>query len=203
TLLLQGCAALVSAKPRRKVLYASGEESIAQVASRAARLRGGEFRPGDEGLLLLAETRIEAVLDQAAKLRPDVLVVDSIQTVYSDAQEGLPGNISQIRSVTGHLLSWAKTTNVPVVIVGHVTKDGQLAGPRLLEHMVDAVLSFEGDEERATRLLRATKNRFGSTLELGVFEMGAEGLREIANPSEICLAQRPTGAPGSCGRVWV
>jgi DNA repair protein RadA/Sms len=195
TLLLQACTGLVGAG--RTVLYASGEESIAQVASRAARLRDGEFRPGDERLLLLAETRIESILDRAAQTKPDVLVVDSIQTVYSDTQEGLPGNLSQIRSVTGHLLSWAKTTNVPVVIVGHVTKDGQLAGPRLLEHMVDAVLAFEGDEERATRMLRASKNRFGSTAELGVFEMTGQGLREIENPSEAFLADHPEQAIGS------
>ncbi|MCA9681821.1 MAG: DNA repair protein RadA, partial [Myxococcales bacterium] len=144
-----------------------------------------------------AETRIEAILDAAAERRPDVLVVDSIQTVYSDAQDGLPGNLSQIRSVTGHLLSWAKTRTVPVIVVGHVTKDGQLAGPRLLEHMVDAVLSFEGDEERATRMLRASKNRFGSTAELGVFEMTGAGLREIQNPSEAFLADHPEEAIGS------
>jgi DNA repair protein RadA/Sms len=201
TLLLQACQALVAPTPEssagRTVLYASGEESIAQVASRAARLRGGEFQAGDERLLLLAETRVESILDRTKQLAPDVLVVDSIQTIYSDTQEGLPGNISQIRSVTGHLLSWAKTTNVPVVIVGHVTKDGQLAGPRLLEHMVDAVLAFEGDEERATRMLRASKNRFGSTAELGVFEMTGHGLREIENPSEAFLADHPEQAIGS------
>jgi DNA repair protein RadA/Sms len=195
TLLLQACTALAAGE--RSVLYASGEESIAQVASRAARLRGGEFRPSDERLCLLAETRVEAILDAAAEHKPDVLVVDSIQTVYSDAQEGLPGNLGQIRSVTGHLLSWAKTSNVPVVIVGHVTKDGQLAGPRLLEHMVDAVLSFEGDEERAVRMLRASKNRFGSTAELGVFEMTGLGLREIENPSEAFLTDHPEQAIGS------
>ena len=195
TLLLQACTGLVASD--RSVLYASGEESIAQVASRAARLLGGEFQPRDERLWLLAETRIESILDAAVEHKPDVLVVDSIQTVYSDAQEGLPGNLGQIRSVTGHLLSWAKTSNVPVVIVGHVTKDGQLAGPRLLEHMVDAVLSFEGDEERAVRMLRASKNRFGSTAELGVFEMTGLGLREIENPSEAFLADHAEQAIGS------
>ncbi len=194
TLLLQACTGLV--EQGHTVLYASGEESIAQVANRAARLRGGEFEAGDEGLLLLAETRIETILDAATQTHsskgntrtPSVLVVDSVQTVYSDQQEGLPGNLGQIRSVTGHLLSFAKSRNVPVVIVGHVTKEGQLAGPRLLEHMVDAVLAFEGDEERAVRMLRATKNRFGSTAELGVFEMTGRGLREVANPSEAFLA---------------
>lgn len=195
TLLLQACAGLVAGE--RTVLYASGEESIAQVAGRAARLRGGEFSADDERLLLLAETRIESILDAAGEREPDALVVDSIQTVYSDRQDGLPGNISQIRSVTGHLLSWAKQSKVPVIIVGHVTKDGQLAGPRLLEHMVDAVLAFEGDEERAVRMLRASKNRFGSTAELGVFEMTGEGLREIQNPSEAFLADHPEEAIGS------
>ena len=198
TLLLQACAGLVSTQGQpRRVLYASGEESVAQIAGRAARLRQGEFVRGDEGLLLLAETRIEAILDQADKQRPDLLVVDSIQTVYSDAQDGLPGNVGQIRSVTGHLLSWAKSSGVPVVIVGHVTKDGQLAGPRLLEHMVDTVLSFEGDEERAIRMLRASKNRFGSTAELGVFEMTGLGLREIQNPSEAFLGNNSEPAVGS------
>ena len=197
TLLLQACAGLAAPKGSDregiKVLYASGEESVSQVGGRAARLHAASDK-----LLLMAETRIESILDAAQDCQPGVLVVDSIQTVYSDTQDGLPGNISQIRSVTGHLISWAKSRNIPVMIVGHVTKDGQLAGPRLLEHMVDAVLSFEGDEERATRLLRATKNRFGSTQELGVFEMGGEGLLEVKNPSEAFLAEQPGKAIGSC-----
>ncbi|EDM79147.1 predicted repair protein [Plesiocystis pacifica SIR-1] len=201
TLILQACAGLVGVNDdhahERPVLYASGEESIAQVAGRAKRLRGGSFTAADERLLLLAETRIEAILDAATARKPKALVVDSIQTVYSDAQDGLPGNIGQIRSVTGHLLSWAKSRAIPVIIVGHVTKDGQLAGPRLLEHMVDTVLAFEGDEERATRMLRASKNRFGSTAELGVFEMTSQGLREIPNPSEVFLADHPEEAIGS------
>jgi DNA repair protein RadA/Sms len=198
TLLLQVAAALASGE--RSILYASGEESVGQVASRATRL--GAQR---ERLLLMAETRADAILDAARELAVagelGAMIVDSVQTVYSTEQEGLPGNVSQIRAVTAQLISFAKQQAVPVIVVGHVTKDGQLAGPRLLEHMVDTVLSFEGDDDRATRLLRATKNRFGSTLELGVFEMGSEGLREIANPSEIFLAQRPTGAPGSCVTV--
>src|SRR5690606_28499357 len=202
TLLLQISAAIARQSPERSVLYASGEESVGQIAGRASRLEAVAPR-----LLLIAETRMETVLEAARELaiagELGLLVVDSIQTVYSTDHEGLPGNVSQIRAVCAQLISFAKQHDVPVVIVGHITKDGQLAGPRMLEHMVDAVLSFEGDEDRTTRLLRATKNRFGSTLELGVFEMQAEGLRPIANPSEICLAQRPTGAPGSCGRVWV
>ncbi len=191
TLLLQACAGL--ARSGSRVLYASGEESVSQIGGRATRLNAAPA-----SLLLMAETRIETILDAAAEHKPAVLVVDSIQTVYSDSQEGLPGNISQIRAVAGHLMSWAKSRNIPVLIVGHVTKDGQLAGPRLLEHMVDAVLSFEGDDERATRLLRATKNRFGSTQELGVFEMGGVGLIEVKNPSEAFLAERPGQAVGSC-----
>ncbi len=191
TLLLQACARL--ARGVGPVLYASGEESVGQVASRAVRL--GASAPE---LLLMAETRVEAILESALEQRPAVLIVDSIQTVFSEAHEGLPGNVTQIRSVTAQLTSFAKREDVPVVVVGHVTKEGQLAGPRLLEHMVDAVLSFEGDDERATRLLRATKNRFGSTQELGVFEMGGEGLLEIENPSEAFLSDGRGAVPGSC-----
>ncbi|TPV95118.1 MAG: DNA repair protein RadA [Myxococcales bacterium FL481] len=191
TLLLQACAGLC--RSGHRVLYASGEESVAQVAARAGRLQARE-----EELLLLAQTRLEPVLERVDEHRPAVLVIDSIQTIYSEAQDGLPGNVTQIRSVASRLVSLAKTAHVPVLIVGHVTKDGQIAGPRLLEHMVDAVLAFDGDEERATRMLRATKNRFGSTQELGVFEMTGDGLREIANPSEAFLAERPGDAIGSC-----
>jgi len=197
TLLLQISAAIARQSPERSVLYASGEESVGQIAGRASRLEAVAPR-----LLLIAETRMETVLEAARELaiagELGLLVVDSIQTVYSTDHEGLPGNVSQIRAVCAQLISFAKQHDVPVVIVGHITKDGQLAGPRMLEHMVDAVLSFEGDEDRTTRLLRATKNRFGSTLELGVFEMQAEGLRPIDNPSEAFLAQRPRDAPGSC-----
>jgi DNA repair protein RadA/Sms len=192
TLLLQVGAGL--ARDQGPVLYASGEESVPQVAARARRL-GGDV----ERLMLLAETRIEPILAAAREdLELSALVVDSIQTIYSTEQEGLPGNVSQIRAVTAQLISFAKTRDVPVIVVGHVTKDGQLAGPRVLEHMVDTVLSFEGDEDRATRLLRASKNRFGSTLELGVFEMAGDGLREVSNPSEAFLSERPAASPGSC-----
>ncbi|MBK7830264.1 DNA repair protein RadA [Nannocystis sp.] len=199
TLLLQASVGL--ARRTGIVLYASGEESIAQVGSRCARLAASH-----KNLLLMAEQRIEEVLAQAtdrirgAAGQPPLgaVIVDSVQTVYSTAQDGLPGNITQIRAVTSQLVAFAKHHGVPVVVVGHVTKDGQLAGPRLLEHLVDAVLSFEGDEERATRLLRATKNRFGSTQELGVFEMRGDGLREIANPSEAFLTHREAPAIGSC-----
>ncbi len=191
TLLLQACAGLAKSSP--VILYASGEESVAQVGHRAVRLSVA----GDR-LLLLAETRLEEILNAAKEHNASVLVVDSVQTIYSEHNEGLPGNASQIRIVAAQLIAFAKTRDVPVVLVGHVTKDGQLAGPRLLEHMVDAVLSFEGDDERATRLLRASKNRFGSTHELGVFEMSGEGLREVENPSLAFLSERAKQAPGSC-----
>lgn len=195
TLLLQVAANLATTE--RSVLYSSGEESLQQVAGRARRLGADS-----QSLLLLAETRVETILDAARELALadslGLLVIDSVQTVYSSDNDGLPGNTGQIRAVSAQLISFAKQHDVPVVVVGHVTKDGQLAGPRVLEHMVDTVLSFEGDEDRSTRLLRASKNRFGNTLELGVFEMTAQGLREISNPSEAFLAQRPTDAPGSC-----
>jgi len=193
TLLLQVGAAL--ARNSGTVLYASGEESVGQISARARRLGS---RP--DRLLILADTHAENIVGTAEKLGDELtcVVVDSVQTIYSVAHDGLPGNASQIRAVSAQLIGFAKSRGIPVVLVGHVTKDGQLAGPRLLEHMVDVVLSFEGDDERATRLLRATKNRFGSTMELGVFEMTGTGLGEISNPSEAFLAERPPDSPGSC-----
>lgn len=191
TLLLQACADL--ARNHGPVVYASGEESVAQVGGRAARL--GADVPK---LLLTAETRIGEVLAAASSQEPVALVVDSVQTVYCDDQDGIPGNVGQIRGVTAKLLSWAKSRAIPVILVGHVTKDGQLAGPRLLEHMVDTVLAFEGDEERSIRILRSTKNRFGSTQELGVFEMTGEGLAPIENPSEAFLGENKAPAIGAC-----
>ncbi len=193
TLLLQASVGL--ARRAGFVLYASGEESVAQVGSRCARLAASHKQ-----LLLMADQRIEEILAQAVERVRNLgaVIVDSVQTVYSTNQDGLPGNLTQIRAVTAQLVAFAKHHGVPVVVVGHVTKDGQLAGPRLLEHLVDAVLSFEGDDERATRLLRATKNRFGSTQELGVFEMRGDGLREISNPSEAFLTNREAPAIGSC-----
>jgi len=193
TLLLQTSAAL--ARQAGPVLYASGEESVAQVGGRATRLGAAH-----DNLLLVAETRIRAILEAAEHLgsKLSALIIDSIQTVYSDAHDGLPGNVSQIRMVTSQLVGFAKRHGIAVIVVGHVTKDGQLAGPRLLEHLVDTVLSFEGDEERSTRMLRATKNRFGSTQELGVFEMRGDGLREISNPSEAFLSDRSGPVVGAC-----
>lgn len=193
TLLLQVGSRL--AEKHGTVLYASGEESVGQVSARARRLGSAPHK-----LLLLADTHVETIVREAERIEGPLscVVVDSVQTVYSVAHDGLPGNASQIRAVSAQLIGFAKSRGIPVVLVGHVTKDGQLAGPRLLEHMVDVVLSFEGDDERATRLLRATKNRFGSTMELGVFEMTGTGLSEVENPSEAFLAERPEDAPGSC-----
>lgn len=193
TLLLQASAGL--ARRNGVVLYASGEESVAQVAARCGRLAAVH-----RNLLLTAEQRIEEILAAAQEKSKSLaaLVIDSVQTVYSATQEGLPGNLTQLKAVIAALVGFAKTHAVPVVVVGHVTKEGTIAGPRLLEHLVDAVLSFEGDEERAIRMLRATKNRFGSTQELGVFEMRGEGLREIINPSEAFITDRDNPAVGSC-----
>jgi DNA repair protein RadA/Sms len=175
-----------------KVLYVSGEESVGQTALRARRV--GAAAPG---LILLAETNLERILAHAAKLRPNVLAIDSIQTIFSDLLDSIPGAVGQVRECAGRLMSYAKATGVPTVLVGHVTKDGQIAGPKTLEHVVDAVVYFEGEGGSPYRILRAHKNRFGSTQEMGVFEMRSQGLREVKNPSELFLAERPLGAPGS------
>ena len=178
----------------RPVLYVSGEESVQQTALRYARIGGS---PRSESLLVLAETRLPRILEEATKLRPRVLAVDSIQTVHSPELESVPGSLGQVREAAGRLLAFAKERGVPTILVGHVTKDGALAGPKTLEHVVDAVIHFEGESSHPYRVLRATKNRFGSTNEVGVFEMGEAGLREGGNPSALFLAERPTGVPGS------
>ncbi|MSP60109.1 MAG: DNA repair protein RadA [Myxococcales bacterium] len=188
---LQGIAAPQHGKPRT-VLYVSGEESVRQTALRAQRL--GARAPS---LLVLAETRLERILDEATRLAPVVLAVDSIQTVHSPGLESVPGSLGQVREAAGRLLSFAKERGVATVLVGHVTKEGGLAGPKTLEHVVDAVVHFEGEPGHPCRILRAAKNRFGSTNEVGVFEMHAEGLREVQNPSALFLAERPVGVPGS------
>jgi DNA repair protein RadA/Sms len=190
TLLLQALDGL--ARGGKKVLYVSGEESVQQTALRAGRLG---VRTKD--LHVLAETQLERILDEANAMRPAVLAVDSVQTMHSAALESIPGSLGQVREAAGRLLTYAKTKGVPVILVGHVTKDGSLAGPKTLEHVVDCVLYFEGERTHNYRILRTTKNRFGSTNELGVFEMRAEGLGEVANPSALFLAERPLGAPGS------
>ena len=174
------------------VLYVSGEESARQTRLRAERLgiRGPK-------LLVLAETSLETILGQIAELGPRAVVIDSIQTMFAAGLESAPGSVSQVRECAGKLMVVAKRSGVPTFIVGHVTKDGALAGPRVLEHMVDTVLYFEGDQGHAFRILRAVKNRFGSTNEIGVFEMKEGGLREVANPSALFLSERPVGVSGS------
>ncbi|RME33664.1 MAG: DNA repair protein RadA, partial [Deltaproteobacteria bacterium] len=189
TLLLQSLGRLGS---RGTALYVTAEESARQV-----KLRAGRLGVAAEGLLLLAETSLEAILDQVGQLKPDFLVIDSIQTIFTAALESAPGSVGQVRECAGRLMQVAKGDGVPTFIVGHVTKDGAIAGPRMLEHMVDTVLYFEGDAGHPYRILRAVKNRFGSTNEIGVFEMRDTGLVEVPNPSELFLAERPEGAAGS------
>lgn len=191
TLLLQVCGHL--AGEGKRVLYVSGEESVRQIKLRARRL--GE---GDSALLVLAENAMDAVEDKLKALQPDICVIDSIQTMYRPEMGSAPGSVSQVRESASILMRWAKTTGCAVFLVGHVTKEGSLAGPRVLEHMVDVVLYFEGDHQHEYRLLRAVKNRFGSVNELGIFEMTAEGMRPVCNASETLLSQRAKGASGSC-----
>jgi DNA repair protein RadA/Sms len=190
TLLLQAAASF--ARKAGPVLYSSGEESEHQVKARGERLG-----VGDAPIYLLAETCLERVLEEAARLEPALLVVDSIQTVFSLKLPSAPGSIGQIREAATQLLFTAKGRNLPTCLVGHVTKDGSLAGPKSLEHIVDTVLYFEGERHHAHRIVRAVKNRFGEVSELGVFEMTGAGLRPVANPSQLFLAERPAGAPGS------
>ncbi len=176
----------------RPALYVSGEESLHQTKMRAERLG-----VKSENLHLFAETDLEKVLQASEKLGPAALVVDSIQTMYLPELGSAPGSVSQVRECAGRLMAYAKKTGVPTFIVGHVTKDGSIAGPRVLEHMVDTVLYFEGERGHAFRLLRAHKNRFGSTNEIGVFEMKGSGLAEVPDPSALFLSERPRGASGS------
>lgn len=177
---------------RGKALYVSGEESPSQIKMRALRLG-----VKTENLYVLAETQLEEILHAADGLQPQVLVVDSVQTVFTSELPSAPGSVGQVREVSGRLMLHAKRTSIPTFLIGHVTKDGAIAGPRVLEHIVDTVLYFEGDKGHAFRILRAVKNRFGSTNEIGVFEMKEGGLAEVANPSEIFLAERPADATGS------
>jgi DNA repair protein RadA/Sms len=192
TLLLAAFDRLARAEPERPVLYVSGEESARQMKLRADRLRCGA-----ENLSVLAETDAEKVLRAAEALSPAALAVDSIQTQYLPELQSAPGTVTQIRETAARLMAFAKTTETPVFLVGHVTKDGAIAGPRVLEHMVDTVLYFEGGGAHPYRVLRAHKNRFGSASEIGVFEMKAGGLAEVPNPSALFLAERPLDAPGS------
>lgn len=190
TLLLQVCRQLSLAG--RSVLYISGEESLRQIKLRAVRI--GEF---NDKLKLLCETNLGTIHEVIRRERPDVVVIDSIQTMYNEDVSSAPGSVSQVRESTGVLMQIAKGMGVSIFIVGHVTKDGNVAGPRVLEHMVDTVLYFEGDRHASYRILRGVKNRFGSTNEIGVFEMREEGLVEVKNPSEFMLDGKPEGASGS------
>ncbi|MBO4953606.1 MAG: DNA repair protein RadA [Clostridia bacterium] len=190
TLLLQICGRLASAE---KMLYVSGEESPKQIKLRANRLG-----VSSDNLLLLSETDIDTVLETALQLKPDYLMIDSVQTMYTERLTGAPGSVGQVREVTLSLMKYAKDNGVPVFVVGHVTKDGAIAGPKVLEHMVDCVLYFEGDRHQTFRILRSVKNRFGSTNEIGVFEMQEDGLIEVPNPSALFLTDRPEDISGSC-----
>ena len=181
-----------------KTLYVSGEESERQVKMRSSRLGGDE-----SGCTIFCETRIEDVIEEAECSSPDLMVVDSVQTMYSDAVESAPGSVSQIREVAALLLRFAKRSGVPVLLIGHITKDGFIAGPKILEHIVDVVLQFEGDNRGAYRLLRGIKNRFGSASELAVFEMTGSGLREVANPSEMLIPMHGESLSGAAVAVML
>lgn len=190
TLLLQVCQKLAGDK--RNVLYISGEESLKQIKLRAARI--GSF---SDRLRLLCETNLELIEETVRRDKPEVVIIDSIQTMYNENVTSAPGSVSQVRESTSVLMQLAKGLGVSIFIVGHVTKEGTVAGPRVLEHMVDTVLYFEGDRHASYRILRAVKNRFGSTNEIGVFEMRQDGLMEVENPSKFMLDGKPEGASGS------
>lgn len=190
TLILQVLDAL--ARSGVRTLYCSGEESREQI-----RLRAGRLRAGARDLYVVTGTCLEALLDRVDGLKPGLLAVDSVQTLYTEGLPSATGSLGQVREVTYHLMAFAKRTGVPVILIGHVTKEGSIAGPKVLEHMVDTVLYFEGDATHVYRILRSVKNRYGSTNEIGVFEMKETGLAEVRNPSRIFLQERPPGVSGS------
>lgn len=190
TLLLQICNSLCAG---RRVLYVSGEESERQLKLRAERLG-----VAPEELFILSETRLSDVIASVDEIKPDILIVDSIQTLYNEENDSSPGSVSQVKDCTMTMMQISKTQGITVFVVGHINKDGNIAGPKVLEHMVDCVLYFEGDQNSSYRLLRAAKNRFGSTNEIGVFEMIDIGLLEVPNPSQMLLEGRPEGASGTC-----
>ena len=190
TLILQLLASL--AAKGMQALYLTGEECVRQI-----RIRANRLKIRDEAIFLSTENCVEAMIDLASSMRPALLAVDSIQTMYSEEVGSAPGSVTQVREVTARLLALAKSSHLPILLVGHVTKDGAIAGPRVLEHMVDTVLYFEGDRGQVFRILRTVKNRFGSTNEIGVFEMQESGLTEVDNPSALFLAERPMNVPGS------
>jgi DNA repair protein RadA/Sms len=187
TLLLQ-----ISLKLPYKTLYVSGEESQKQIKMRAERIT-----PNGDNCYILTETKTQNIFKQIQEIEPEIVIIDSIQTLHTDYIESSPGSISQIRECTAELIKFAKETNVPVILIGHITKDGSIAGPKILEHMVDTVLQFEGDRNHVYRILRSLKNRFGSTAELGIYEMLGSGLREVSNPSEILLSHRQEELSGT------
>jgi DNA repair protein RadA/Sms len=187
TLMLQ----LAISLPGLKILYISGEESEQQIKMRAERV---QKKPVN--CFVLTETLLQNIFKQIEAVQPDIVIIDSIQTVYTNLVESSPGSVSQIRECTGELMRYAKETSTPIFLIGHITKDGGIAGPKVLEHMVDTVLQFEGDRHHVYRILRATKNRFGSTAELGIYEMQGAGLVEVANPSDILLAHREDALSG-------
>lgn len=188
TLLLQ----LVLQMASLKTLYISGEESAQQV-----RMRAGRIGKLHDNALLLTDTSLDRIMEHIENVSPSLVVVDSIQTLQSQELDSVPGSVAQIRECTGELIQFAKETGTPVILIGHITKDGSIAGPKVMEHMVDVVLQFEGDRNHIFRLLRASKNRFGSTNELGIYQMQGEGLREVVNPSEILVSNRDTSLSGS------
>ena len=187
TLLLQ-----ISLKLPYKTLYVSGEESQKQIKMRAERIT-----PNGDNCYILTETKTQNIFRQIQEIEPEIVIIDSIQTLHTDYIESSPGSISQIRECTAELIKFAKESNVPVILIGHITKDGSIAGPKILEHMVDTVLQFEGDRNHVYRILRSLKNRFGSTAELGIYEMLGSGLREVSNPSEILLSHREEQLSGT------
>ncbi len=190
TLMLQICRTLCEFS---KVLYVSGEESVKQLKMRAERLH-----VESEQLYVFSETALEDVLEAVHQTQPDILIVDSIQTLYNPQLDSAPGSIGQVKDCTMRLMELAKGEGITVFVIGHVNKEGSIAGPKVLEHMVDCVLYFEGDQHLSYRILRAVKNRFGATNEIGVFDMQGDGLREVENPSEMLLSGRPSDAPGTC-----
>lgn len=187
TLLLQ-----IALMMKNRVLYVSGEESMTQIKLRADRLTSA-----NENCLILTETKTHHIFNSAEETSPEVIVIDSIQTLHTELIEASPGSISQIRETTAELIKYAKETDTPVVLIGHITKEGHIAGPKILEHMVDVVLQFEGDRNHTYRILRAQKNRFGSTAELGIYEMLHTGLREVENPSEILISEKDSDLTGT------
>jgi DNA repair protein RadA/Sms len=187
TLLLQ-----ISLKLPYKTLYVSGEESQKQIKMRAERIT-----PKSDNCYILTETKTQNIFKQIQEIEPEIVIIDSIQTLHTEYIEASPGTISQIRETTAELIKFAKETNIPVILIGHITKDGNIAGPKILEHMVDTVLQFEGDRNHVYRILRSLKNRFGSTAELGIYEMLGSGLREVSNPSEILISHKEEELSGT------